>query len=184
MTAIKNMSSGQIEARLAELEALELRHSRRDLDAELNRALLEGADVDALEIEQLESERKARRFRVERQALQKALRMAKAREGEATITELRVEHEELRPQAEQVRDELFAAVAALEDAANRWTELRKQGSVLGQQARQIASITGAQGQRFGVFTSAGVAKAINALREIANHTHAEAGAGHPSTPLD
>lgn len=185
MTAITNMTSQQMEARLADLKAQESRHAARDLDAELREALTQGAGVDELEDDQLEAERRSRRRRVEREALEQALPMAKAREGTRAVAELREQHTALAGQAEEARDELLEAIKAVEVAAERWSQVREEGSRLGRKAYQVGVATGAEtGQGFGVFTSAAVAGALGRLLATAHQTHAEAGVGHRATAID
>ncbi|GAB2782088.1 hypothetical protein GCM10027040_05160 [Halomonas shantousis] len=194
MTAIKDMTPAQIEARLAEIKAreAELAPNSRDATQAIYEALMNGEDVSAVENEtdteakqRTANAKEKRRLNIERKALLDAVPQAVAREGEASIAALRTQHEDLGAQAEQVRDELLATVATLKDTATRWNQLREQGGKLGRQARQIANDTGATpGHSFGVFTSATVGKALNDLHGLANHTRGEAGVGHPSTPLD
>lgn len=185
MTAIKDLTAEQIHTRLSEMEAEAERHDARDMDAELHAALMDGADVDALERDHLEAERVARRARVEMAALRNALPTAKAREGAQEIDQLRKENERLAAEAQVARDELVTAAQNMDDAATRWESLRGKGLEIGTRARQIANATGADhGASFGVFTSAGAVDAILTIARLARTTHGEAGSGHPSTRLD
>jgi chromosome segregation ATPase len=85
---MKNLSSTQIRARLAEIEKQQDQHQARDFDDELKAVMVAGGDVDALEAQQLEAERVARRLRVERTALEGRLPEVEREEAVADLAAL------------------------------------------------------------------------------------------------
>ncbi|AZV95191.1 hypothetical protein CBF45_16870 [Bordetella sp. J329] len=70
---MKKMNSDQIRTRLAEIKTEQAAHDARDFDTELLALMQSGGNVDALEGQQQDAERAARRLRVESQALQAML---------------------------------------------------------------------------------------------------------------
>lgn len=103
----------QIEERLAEIAADQAAFDARDFDAELSHAIVNGADVDALEEQQLQAERIARRLRVERQALEAALPEARVKEVEQQLELLRRQHGELKARADKLIDQVSESWDAL-----------------------------------------------------------------------
>lgn len=153
MTAMNELTSTEIQARLDELNKAEEAHRARDFDAELAAVLAQGGDVDALEARHLEAERQARRHRVERTALESALPGAQAREAQIRIEQLRAEHEGLRPDAIKARDKALRAAASLEVALKEWAEVSATAARLGHEAAVAARAAKVEVQRFGTFTS-------------------------------
>ncbi|MDF5365770.1 hypothetical protein P3676_20305, partial [Vibrio parahaemolyticus] len=85
---MKQKTVNQIQARLSEIAQEQSQFEQRDFDAELLEVMSSGGDVDQLEQKQLEDERQARRLRVEKQALELELPVAKQREGLAELEAL------------------------------------------------------------------------------------------------
>ncbi|MDF5366392.1 hypothetical protein P3676_23570, partial [Vibrio parahaemolyticus] len=85
---MKQKTVTQIQARLSEIAQEQNQFEQRDFDAELLEVMSSGGDVDRLEQKQLEDERQARRLRVEKQALELELPVAKQREGLAELEAL------------------------------------------------------------------------------------------------
>ncbi|HBC3491570.1 MULTISPECIES: hypothetical protein [Vibrio] len=86
---MKQKTVNQIQARLSEIAQEQSQFEQRDFDAELLEVMSSGGDVDQLEQKQLEDERQARRLRVEKQALELELPVAKQREGLAELEVLK-----------------------------------------------------------------------------------------------
>lgn len=137
------MTIEQINARLVELDKLQADHSARDLDAELSDVMGQGGDVDALEEAQLEAERQARRYRVERQALEKRLPEAKREQAEKQIKEMTREAKKIGADAEKCKAELSELTAQYIATADRLLTHREQSANLARQADSIARATGA-----------------------------------------
>jgi len=157
MTAMNELTSAEIQARLTKLQEAEEAHRARDFDGELAAALSQGGDVDELETQHLEAERQARRHRVERTALEAALPAALGREGLAQVAVLRAEYDELRPEAIKARDKALRAAASLEVALKEWAGISTAGTHLGQQAYSAARAAGIKSDSFGTFISSDIA---------------------------
>lgn len=157
MSAIKELSSVQIDQRLAELETATGLFEARDMDAELAEILRDGGDVDALENQQLESEKAARRLRAERQALVAARPDALKREGAAQLDGIVAEHKALAAKADKtslaMRKAWDSFAALLED----WTGHQETAEALTRQAGAICKATGADTPELGRFLSARLA---------------------------
>lgn len=88
---MQQQTSEQIRARLAEITKAQAVHEARDFDAEMLAIMQDGGNVDALEDQQLDAERTARRLRVEHQALNKALPEAERQEAEQELAQVKAE---------------------------------------------------------------------------------------------
>lgn len=117
----------EIKSRLAEIEELQRKHSKRDFDAELLQVMKDGGDVDALEQKQLEDERLTRRLRVEKQALELELPIVIEREGIAEIERLKQLRDKCLPTAtaiaKRIKDHDLAIRAEFENAQKSLIEL-------------------------------------------------------------
>lgn len=112
----------EIESRLAEIEEIQRKHSKRDFDAELLKVMTSGGDVDALEQKQLDDERATRRLRVEKQALELELPIATKRKGMTDLESLRCKEGEQRA----IIIKLFAnAEQVLTDSVEALTKLNE-----------------------------------------------------------
>lgn len=136
---ITAMTSSQIRDRLKELDTVESELAAIDHDAALSAALLSGADVNSLEAAQLESERLARRLRVERQALNGALPEAIRREALPQITKLAEQHTQTATQARQTSQRIAALWQELSGELAHWMEHRRESVELTRQAAQVAA---------------------------------------------
>lgn len=103
---MKKMTSDQIRLRLTEIKAEQAAHEARDFDAELLKLMQDGGNVDALEDQQLDAERAARRLRVEAQAL-------KAMLPDAVRAEVRTAIEDLVRDGQPDREALKECIAEL-----------------------------------------------------------------------
>ncbi|MFT8276598.1 hypothetical protein ACMSSJ_13805 [Kerstersia gyiorum] len=121
---MKKMTSDQIRTRLAEIKAEQAAHEARDFDAELLALMQSGGDVDALESQQLDAERAARRLRVEAQALKAMLPDAVRIEVRQAVGRLaesgKADHEALNQHIDdlialdQKRLEIYAAIEEIQ----------------------------------------------------------------------
>ncbi|WHO22633.1 hypothetical protein G6L90_06640 [Agrobacterium tumefaciens] len=166
MTApVKHLSVADIEARIAEISAKQEEHSRRDLDAELRDVMRSGGDIDALENAHLDAERQSRRLRVERQALEADLPLAKKREGETLTRDKVDQHRKLAADAAKAVDRVVSAWEAFVSALDAWDELRRRSATLTDEAWSISQSSGAEMPIMGKFTS----ERIKALAPQAHH---------------
>lgn len=165
MTAMSDMSSAAINARLIELTEAQAAHDGRDLDAELAAAMQAGADVDALEEEHLEAERAARRLRVERQALEAALPAALVAQAEQDLKPLKKKH------ATAIKDATTAARKA-NDAWLNLLEAVKEFSHARQTAQEAVTVERT------TLTKAGAADTFTDRLGVPTSQHMEAIGGH------
>lgn len=137
---MKKMTSDQIRTRLAEIKAEQAAHEARDFDAELLALMQSGGDVDALENQQLDAERAARRLRVENQALQAMLpdvvRTEVRTEIEGLVREGKPDQKALQERIDELialdqkRLEIYGAIEIIIDRQE--AALRKARSLTGQ----------------------------------------------------
>lgn len=156
MTAMNDMSSAAIKARLTELTEAQAAHDGRDLDAELSSAMQAGADLDALEEEHLDAERVARRLRVERQALETALPAALIVQAEQDLKPLKKKHAIAIKDATNAARKANAAWMTLLEAVKEFSEARQTAQAAVSAERTIranAKIPDTFNDRLGVPTS-------------------------------
>lgn len=126
---MNNKTALEIESRLAEIAEIQRKHDKRDFDAELLKVMTSGGDVDALEQKQLEDERITRRLRVEKQALELELPIAREREGIAEIERLKALRDECLPTAKaiakRIKDHDTAIRSELANAQKALIEISK-----------------------------------------------------------
>lgn len=140
---MENLSSSQIEARLADLEQRRAAHEARDFDAEVAQAVRAGRDLDAIETEQSEVEVAARKVRIEIAALKTKLPEVRQAEGNARLAEIAKAHTALIEEAIPLSVDMEKAWNALKLASDKWTRLELEADRLTHEAAQIATKSGA-----------------------------------------
>lgn len=128
----------QIAALLKHAESL----SARDLDAELGRAMLAGADIHELEAEHAEIEAKRRRLRVTIQQLETDLPTAERAAAEATVSAVLTEAASLRPKAKKAAMSAAKAWSALSGALDELTKINAAGAALDAKVTHAARLAG------------------------------------------
>lgn len=157
---IASMNSHQIQARLAELDTTEAELLGIDYDAELSAALLSGADVDALEERQLESERLARRLKVERQALVGALPEALKQEAVPALESLTKDHDKLANEAKQNSQRIVELGRELAERLDQWLKYREDSDGLTQEGFVLSQRVGLPAPKLGSFVDQGLSDVL------------------------
>ncbi|MBB3140218.1 hypothetical protein [Halomonas organivorans] len=192
---INTMSLEAVEQRLAEVTEEQRAFDARDLDAELGRVIADGGDVDAVEDAHLEAERQARRLRVERQALEARLPIARAEDAQTKLKGVVDEHSALAEQAEEAAAAIDEAWKTLASHLDRYAEIREQAQAVHAGALKIIDKSGAKDAievpNVGAFTSrrvCSVGKGMFERAEVVMHQGENGfpvGPGHAkSYPLD
>lgn len=156
MAGLAQWSVTDIEARLKEIVDAETAHAARDLDAELAAVMRKGGDLDKLEEAHLDAERRARRLRVERVALEGELPEARKREGVERVSALAAQHSTLKDQAPDLVARLEVAWREYLAAVAAWQELQGSAGALTHEASAEATRSGAPMPPMGSFRSLAV----------------------------
>jgi vacuolar-type H+-ATPase subunit I/STV1 len=140
---VKNQTPAEIEARIDEIEAEENRLADIDHEALMTQAVLDGADLDAIEQQQVDDERRLKRLRAERSALMKILPDAKKRAAQPELERLKAEHAEVIEAASKHAANLREMLERLPGEIDAFGELIAKAQDLTSRAVQTAQQSGA-----------------------------------------
>jgi len=171
MAGLAQWSVADIEGRLKEIADAEAAHAARDLDAELAAVMRKGGDLDKLEEAHLDAERRTRRLRVERVALEGELPEARKREGAERISALAAQHAVLKGQAPDHVARLTVAWQEYLAAVAAWQELQVTAGALSHEASVEATRSGAPMPPMGSFRSLVVEELERDLNRHDLHLH-------------
>lgn len=138
MAQITQMTTVEITGRIEAIKRDQAAHEARNFDAELAEVMRQGGDVDALEEKHLEAERKARRMRVERSALEAELPLAIQREAEEQFGVLAERHAALEASAQSASGAVVDAWGALVAAIEAWNAVQKDAEAITHEALKCA----------------------------------------------
>lgn len=140
---MKNQTPAEIETRIAEIEAEENRLADIDHEALMTQAVLDDADLDSIEQQQVDDERRLKRLRAERSALMKVLPEAKKRAAQPELERLKAEHAEVIEAASKHAANLLEMLERLPAEIDAFGELVTQAQNLTARAVQAAQAVGA-----------------------------------------
>lgn len=175
--AITDMTTQQIRDRLAELDTQDAEHAARDFDSELSSALMNGSDVDALEAQQLDAERQARRLRVERQALTAALPEAAKREVQPELDKMATRHAEAATEAAETAQQIEEHWQELRALIESWTAARVESVELTREAVGLARQVDLPAPQLGGFVDHALVQTAVEMRERGRRMAAAAADG-------
>lgn len=139
---MKNRTPAEIETRITEIEAEENRLADIDHEALMTQAVIDGADLDAIEQQQVDDERRLKRLRAERSALRQMMPDAKKRAAQPELERLKAEHAEVIEAASKHAASLLEMLERLPAEIDAFADLVSQASNLTAQAVHIAKEAG------------------------------------------
>lgn len=139
---LKRMTPAQIDTRLAEIATELAELEKIDHDALLTKAVVNGEDVDQAEENQAQAERRARRLRIEREALSGMVPEAKRIEAAPAIDKMKKAHSAKIAESAKVVAEALRHWGALQAAIAQLQTLRAEANNLTIQAQGVAREAG------------------------------------------
>jgi hypothetical protein len=137
----KTKTAAEITVRLSEIGAEESKLSAIDHDALMTQAVIDGEDLDAIEAQQADDERRVKRLRAERNALTQMLPEARKSEAKPQLDELAAKHAKVADQARErveailsILDGLSGEIDAFDDLISEAQSLTRQAAALAEQA--------------------------------------------------
>lgn len=163
----------EIETRIAEIEAEESRLAGIDHEALMTQAVLDGADLDAIEQQQADDERRVKRLRAERSALMQMLPEAKKRAAQPELKRLKDEHAEVMQKAAKHATSLKEMLEGLPAEIDAFGELVAQAQNITNQAVQVAREAGATCPQLGAPRSLAIRQILSkpAFQNKIDHLH-------------
>jgi len=132
----------QINGRLAEIDSELAELAKTDHDALMAQAVVNGADVDQVEANQAQAERRARHLRLEHETLTSMIPGAKRAEAAPAIAKLKKAHAAKVTESVEVVSEALRHWEALQAYLVRFQTLRSEADKLTIEARSLALSAG------------------------------------------
>lgn len=139
----KQRTPAQIKTRLTEIEAEQAELAAVDHDAILAKAIVAGDNLDALEEDQANAERRQRRLRIEHETLTSLLPEAERLEVQPKLDKMQKEHAGKIGDAAKSVEAALSHWEALQAEIKRFASLRNEAITLTTQARTLADSVGA-----------------------------------------